>query len=168
MNFLYRLSRPRKLHLLHEPAVVRLLAACALLLAILCQSSPVMAQSDASAVSTLSALPLASVLGGGSVAAGAVLVTPVALSAAGAALIVKMVESTARGTVCVLERISDGARVSLDIGAASAVGVSVVTGTVVTVGVIGAGVVLSTLGEVIAFLPNVLGTALLHNERLTF
>jgi hypothetical protein len=35
------------------------------------------------------------------------------------------------------------------------------------VSVIGSGVVLSALGEAIAFIPNELGRALLHNERVT-
>jgi len=46
-------------------------------------------------------------------------------------------------------------------------GVSMVAGTVVVVSVVGAGVVLSAAGEAIAFIPNALGRALLHNERLT-
>ena len=70
------------------------------------------------------------------------------------------------GTVYVLERASDGARVSVEVAgrgvAASAYGV----GTVVTCSVIGTGVVLSVAGEVLAFVPNALGRALLHNERL--
>jgi hypothetical protein len=37
----------------------------------------------------------------------------------------------------------------------------------VVVSVVGAGVVLSAAGEAIAFIPNALGRALLHNERLT-
>jgi hypothetical protein len=37
----------------------------------------------------------------------------------------------------------------------------------VTVSVIGTGLVLSALGEAIAFVPNELGKALLHNERIT-
>ena len=40
-------------------------------------------------------------------------------------------------------------------------------GTVVAVSVIGAGVVLSAAGEVLCFIPNELGRALLHNERIT-
>ncbi|MEO8120001.1 MAG: hypothetical protein ABI606_11855 [Rhodoferax sp.] len=45
---------------------------------------------------------------------------------------------------------------------------SVVAGAMATVSVIGAGVVLSVAGEVIAFIPNALGRALLHNEHVTF
>ncbi len=36
-----------------------------------------------------------------------------------------------------------------------------------TVSTIGAGIILSAAGEAIAFVPNALGRALLHNERLT-
>ena len=153
------------------PARVRtvsLLSAVVLSALVLCPPGAALAQSDASAVSALSALPVASVVAGGSVVAGSVLVLPVAVSTAGAVLIIKTVESTARGTLCVLERVSDGTRVSLEISAASATGVSLVAGGAVTVSVIGTSVMLSTLGEVIAFVPNALGTALLHNERLTY
>ena len=64
-----------------------------------------------SAISTLSALPVASVLvmGGavGTSAVGAsvaVVALPVALSATGAVLVVKSVEVGARGAICLLER----------------------------------------------------------------
>jgi hypothetical protein len=118
------------------------------------------AQSEASLV--LSALPIASV-----VVAGAVVAVPVILSTAGAVLVVKAVESTARGTVYVLERASDGARASIELTGKAVQGTSIVAGTALTVSVIGAGVVLSALGEAIAFIPNELGRSLLHNERLT-
>jgi hypothetical protein len=125
------------------------------------------AQSEASALSTLSALPMASVVVGVSAAAGAVLVVPVVLSTAGAVLVVRVVEVSARGTVYVLERASDGARASVEVLGKGVAGASVLVGTVVTVSVIGAGVLLSAAGEVIAFIPNALGRALMHNERIT-
>jgi hypothetical protein len=132
-------------------------------------SSKSYAQSEASIV--LSMLPVASVLVtgiGASTAAGASVAAPVILSTAGAVFVVKVVEVTARGTVYVLERASDGARVSVEILGkgvkASAVGV----GATVAVSVIGTGMVLSALGEAIAFIPNELGKALLHNERITY
>ena len=112
-------------------------------------------------------MPVASVVVGASAAAGAVLAVPVVLSTAGAVLVVKAVEVSARGTVYVLERASDGAAASVEIIGKGAVGVSVGAGTLVTVGVIGSGVILSAAGEVIAFIPNALGRALLHNERVT-
>jgi hypothetical protein len=77
------------------------------------------------------------------------------------------VEVTARGTVYVLERVSDGARASVEVGARGVSAVSVGVGAALTVSVIGTGVLLSAAGEVIAFIPNELGRALLHNERIT-
>ena len=141
------------------------LAAAALVLGLVA-GAPARAHGEASAVSAVSALPLASVVVGAGAAASAVAAVPVVLSTAGAVLVVKTVESTARGTVVVLERASDGAQASIELGARAAGGVSLAAGTVVMVSVIGAGVVLSAAGEVIAFIPNALGRALLHNERL--
>lgn len=125
------------------------------------------AQSEASALSAVSTLPLASVVVGASATAGSVVAVPVVLSTAGAVLVVKTVESTARGTLYVLERASDGARASIEVVGRGVAGVSMGVGTVVVVSVVGAGVVLSAAGEAIAFIPNALGRALLHNERLT-
>ena len=125
------------------------------------------AQSEATALSTLSALPLASVIISGAAATGAALAMPVALSTAGALLVVRLVEVSARGTVYVLERASDGVRTSVAIASSAVSGTALSVGTLVTVSVIGSGAVLSAAGEAIAFLPKALGRALLHNERLT-
>ncbi|MGE0097871.1 MAG: hypothetical protein AB7S86_05930 [Hydrogenophaga sp.] len=129
-------------------------------------SVPARAQSEASVA--LSALPLASVVVTASTAAAVVSVVPVALSVAGSVVVVKAVEVTARGTVYVIERVSDGARASVEFGARAASAASVGVGTALTVSVIGTGVLLSAAGEVIAFIPNELGRALLHNERVTY
>ena len=136
-------------------------------------SAPARAQSEASLV--LSALPVASVVGTASTVAGsavagaaAVSAVPAALAVSGAVLVVKAVEVSARGTVIVLERASDGARVSLELSGRAASGVVAGVGAAVAVSVIGAGVVLSAAGEVLCFIPNELGRALLHNERLTY
>ena len=116
------------------------------------QAPAAQAQSTASEASALSALPVAV-----SVAA------PVMLLSAGVALTVVAVEASAQGSVWVLERASDGARASVRFaGQASAV-----LGTAVVITVIGSGYVLSAAGEAIAFVPNAIGTALLHNEQLT-
>lgn len=125
------------------------------------------AQSEVSALSALSALPIASVVVGAAAVAGSVVAVPVVLSTTGAVLVIKTVESTARGTVYVLERASDGARVSVEITGKTMLGSAQIIGTSVVVTVVGAGVLLSAAGELIAFLPNALGKALLHNERLT-
>ncbi len=142
-----------------------LIAACAALTGVAIPMDA-KAQSDASALSALSALPLASVVVA-SASVGSVVAVPLVLSTAGAVLVVKAVEVSARGTVYLLERASDGAVASIEIVGKGVGAASMAAGTLVTVSVIGAGVVLSAAGQVIAFIPNALGRALLHNERLT-
>ncbi len=147
--------------------------ACGLLLAGV--ASPAQAQSELSV--GVSALPAASVVGaasagaasaGAASAAGAALVAlPVALSVGGAVLVVKAVEVSARGTVYLLERVSDGARCSVEVAGRAASDVAASVGTSVVVSVLGAGVLLSAAGEALAFIPNELGRALLHHERLS-
>lgn len=111
---------------------------------------------NASDASALSALPIAV-----SVAA------PVMLLSAGAMLTVVAVEASAAGTVWVLERASDGARMSVTVSAQAAGGLSVAAGTAVVVTAFSAGWVVSTAGRAIAYIPNEIGTALLYNERVT-
>jgi len=122
-------------------------------LALLAQA-PVQAQStDASAISML---PVAV-----SVAA------PVSLFSAGVVLTVVAVESTARGTVWVLQRASDGARVSVRFAGKVLAGAALSAGAAVVISVVGSGYVLSAAGQAIAFIPNEIGAALLHNEKIT-
>jgi hypothetical protein len=128
---------------------------------------PARAQSEASAA--LSLLPVASVVasaGGASAAAGAVVALPAALSVGGAVLTVVAVEASATGTVYVLERASDGAQASVEVSGRAASAAAYGVGTVVACSVIGTGATLSAAGEVLAFVPNALGRALLYNERL--
>lgn len=122
----------------------------------------------ASASSAISLLPVASIVGAASMAAGAVMAIPAMLLVSGGVVILRAVDVSARSTVYVLEHASDGTRVSVEVVGASAVGASVVAGAQVITTVIATGVVLSVAGEVIAFLPNETGRALLHNERLTW
>lgn len=122
---------------------------------------------EASAASMISALPVASVIASASDVGGAAMAIPLTLSVAGSTLLVKAVEASARGVVCVLERASDGARASVEIAGRGLQIASVVAGAVVTVSVVGTGTMLSTAGQVIAFIPNELGRSLLHNERVT-
>ena len=121
------------------------------------------AQSEASAA--LSLMPLASVVAvaGGASAAAAL---PVALSVGGAVLTEQAVQSTAHGTLMVLERASDGAQVSLQLTGRAGARVAGSVGTAVVCSVIGTGVLLSVAGELLAFVPNALGRALLHDERV--
>ncbi|OWQ44711.1 hypothetical protein CDL60_22745 [Roseateles noduli] len=110
--------------------------------------------SDASAA--LSAVPVAISV-----------VAPSAVLSGGAALVVVAVESTARGTVWVLERASDGVRISVEFFGKVAVGASNAIGTAIVVTAISTGFVLSAASEAVAFIPNEIGASLLHNERIT-
>ena len=114
------------------------------------------AQAELSAVSALSALPIA-----------VSITAPVMVLSAGAMLTVVAVEASATGTVWVLERVSDGARTSLRLGAQVAGGLSVAAGTALVVTAVSTGWVLSAASQAIAFVPNEIGAALLYNERIT-
>jgi hypothetical protein len=105
---------------------------------------------------------------GASTAASAIASIPVALSVGGSYLVVKTVESTARGVIYVLERTVDGASATIEVLGRGIHGTSLAVGTAVTVSVIGTGVILIAGGSAIAFLPNEIGRSLMRNERLTF
>ncbi|GCL64529.1 hypothetical protein [Pseudaquabacterium pictum] len=133
-------------------------ALCAGLASALLLAAPLSARAaDASAAaSALSALPVA-----------VVVAAPVALLAGGAQLSVVAVEASAEGTVWVMQRGSDGARASLRLAGQAAGGASVAAGTVVTVTALGSGLLLSAAGQALAFVPNAVGLALMHNERVS-
>jgi hypothetical protein len=92
----------------------------------------------------------------------------VAIIAGGAALTVVSVQASAVGTVIVLERASDGARATLQLSGRMLEGVSIGVGTAIAVTATSTGYVLSEAGRVLCLVPNELGRALLHNERITF
>ena len=141
----------------------RLLVATALALSLGAQAHT--SPSEASAV--LSVAPV--VLSVGAVSATGVVLSalPAGILSAGVTLTVVAVEVVGSTTVWVLERASDGARISIRASGKLAEGVVVSTGAAVTVSVIGAGTVLSVAGEVIAFIPNEIGKALLYNEQVS-
>lgn len=143
---------------LKEMTMKHRLSSLLIALALAAQAVPAAAHrsSGASELSALSMLPVAV-----SVAA------PVALLVSGAALTVVAVEAASDGTVWILERASDGARASVTLGGAAVGGISVAAGAVVVCTAMSAGWVLSTAGKAIAYIPNELGRALLHNERIT-
>ena len=125
------------------------------------------AQSDASLL--VSALPIASVVVGTAVSVGAstaVVALPVALSVDGAKLIVKGVKASAKGTVLLLESASDGAAASIEISGKALRATGASLGDTILVSVILTGALLSVAGEVIAYVPNEMGKALLYNERI--
>ena len=88
---------------------------------------------------------------------------PVLLVAGSGVFTIVAVEASAGGTVWMLERVSDGVRASVRFAGH----VSAAAGTVVLVTAVSTGWLLSAAGQAIAFVPNELGRALLHNERLT-
>lgn len=69
-------------------------------------------------------------------------------------------------TVFLLERASDGAVASVELGAAAAGSVALGVGASVVTTVIASGVILSAAGEVLCFIPNAIGRALLYNEKI--
>ena len=123
---------------------------------------------NGSAISEVSALPIASIAIVGSAASATAMALPLALASAGSALVIKSVTLSARGTICLLERVSDGVQLSVEIAARGIERAALVVGRTVQVVVLSAGVVLSVAGEAIAFVPNEIGRTLMHHERLTF
>ena len=129
----------------------------------------------AAATLALAASGAAQAHGGPSDASAALSAVPVAISvvapsvvlSAGATFVVVAIESTARGTIWVLERASDGARISVEFSGKVVAGAATSIGTAVVVTAISTGYVLSAAGEAIAFIPNEIGASLLHNERVT-
>lgn len=133
--------------------------AASALFAVAALAGPLQARAQSEASIALSVLPLASVTVIGSAAFATV--------GSAMSLTVVAVEAAVDGTVYLLQRASDGAKFSVKLAAQGVAGASLVAGTVVTASVIGTGVLLSAAGELIAFIPNTVGRALLHNERLS-
>jgi hypothetical protein len=105
------------------------------------------AQSEAGALDDVSALPVASVGLGG------------AIAAPGAVFVVKGVDASAYATVYALERVTDGARLSVEIAGRRAASTAIATGRVVTAKGTSTGIVLAADQQAIAFIPNALGRA---------
>ena len=131
-------------------------AALALAAALAAASAPTRAHNELSEASALSALPVAV-----SVAA------PALLLAGGAALTVVSVQTSATGTVWVLERASDGARATLQFSGRTVGASLAAAGTAVLVTALSTGWLISAAGQAIAFVPNQIGASLLYNERVT-
>lgn len=97
----------------------------------------------------------------------AVVALPSVALAGGAALTVVAVEASAAGTTWVLERAADGSRLSLQLAAGSVAASGLAVGAVLAVTVISTGWILSQAGRVVCFVPNQIGAALMHGERIT-
>lgn len=109
-------------------------------------------------------------------ASGLSVVLPVAVSVAGSVLIfsaattlvVVSVQATAYGSVWVLQRVSDGMRVSVRWGAEGARAASMAVGTTLEVTALSAGWLLTSASEAMAFIPNELGGSLIFHEQMTY
>lgn len=123
------------------------------------------AQSDASNVGDISSLPLASVESA-SYLAYASRFFALDASATAVDLIVRDVRLSGTAIQYVMERVTDGVRVTVEISGQGLGHSALAFGTPVSARVLGTGVVLSAAGQVLAFVPNALGRALLHNERI--
>jgi hypothetical protein len=116
------------------------------------------ANEDLSAASSLAlSLPMAIVAS-----------APAVVLSAGVQLTVVAVTASATGTVWVLERASDGARIVLRLSGDLARGASIGVGAALSVTALSAGWLLVASGEALCFVPNELGVGLLHNRRLTY
>jgi hypothetical protein len=136
--------------------VIETMVAVSLVVPAALVATPAMAHDDGlSEASALSALPVAM-----SVSA------PLMLAAGASVMTIVAINVVADGTVWVLQRASDGARISVKWTGLSVGMASVAVGTAITVTAVSAGWVLSTAGEVLALIPNELGRALLHHERV--
>jgi hypothetical protein len=84
--------------------------------------------------------------------------------AASTAVVVESVEKTGDSVVIVLKGASEGAKASIKLSGQAVKGASVAVGNAVTVSTIASGYVLVSAGQVIAFVPNEVGKALLHHS----
>ena len=92
---------------------------------------------------------------------------PVVLIAGVGSIVVTGVEASAEGTVWIVENVADGAKGSICFAGRVVGGAAIAVGTVVVVTVVATGMVLSTAGRVIAFVPNEIGRTLSYNQRVS-
>ena len=92
---------------------------------------------------------------------------PVVLIAGVGSIVVTGVEASAEGTVWVVENVADGVKGSICFAGKAVGALAVAVGTVVVVTVVATGMVLSTAGRVIAFIPNEVGRSLSYNQRVS-
>jgi hypothetical protein len=130
-------------------------------------ATPAHAKNGLSELSEVAVMPVASVVVAASAVATIAVATPIALATDGAVLSVIAVKASAQGTVFVLERASDGARVSVEIAGKLAKSTALALNSTVKVSLLAAGTVLSVAGEVLAIIPSAIGAELLHSERIT-
>ena len=92
---------------------------------------------------------------------------PIVLVAGAGSIVVTGVEASAEGTVWIVENAADGVKGSICFAGRVAGAAAVAVGTVIVVTVVATGMVLSTAGHVIAFIPNEIGRSLSYNQRVS-
>ena len=98
----------------------------------------------------------------------AVVVTGSVLTVSGAgALVVESVDVVGERVVVVRTAAGDGSKAAVQFSGKALEGVSVAAGTAVSVVAMSAGHALVVSGQVIAFIPNEAGKALLHHSRVS-
>ncbi len=138
------------------PSASRTRSATLAIAAALAVHNAAQAQSQTSELSEASIVPVAI-----SVA------LPVVLVAGVGSIVVTGVEASAEGTVWIVENVADGVQGSIRFAGRVVGTTAVAIGTVVVVTVVATGMVLSTAGHVIAFIPNEIGRTLSYNQRVS-
>jgi hypothetical protein len=127
----------------------------ALLSLLFCACAGAHANGDASAPSRLSADGSALVVAG----------SLVSVAAAGSVVVIG-VQTSAEGVALVLQGASDAGTATVRLSGQAARGLSIAAGTVLEVVATATGHVLVLSGKALAFVPNEIGKALLHHERV--
>jgi len=99
-----------------------------------------------------------------SIGSAVVLAGPVSVLAGAGSIVIASVEAVADGVVLVLKSSVTGSQAVVKLSAEGAKGLSLVAGSVVEVSVMSTGYLLVQSGKVIAFIPNEIGTSLLHHS----
>ena len=141
---------------MRPPSASRTRSATLAIAAALAVHNAAQAQSQTSELSEASIVPVAI-----SVA------LPVVLVAGVGSIVVTGVEASAEGTVWIVENVADGVQGSIRFAGRVVETTAVAIGTVVVVTVVATGMVLSTAGHVIAFIPNEIGRTLSYNQRVS-
>lgn len=81
-------------------------------------------------------------------------------------LVVTSVEVLAQGSVVVLKGVSDGISVTVQLSGQAIQGLGLASGAMVQASAVATGHILISAGKVIAFIPNELGKALIHHEKV--
>jgi hypothetical protein len=99
-------------------------------------------------------------------ASGVVVLGSMSMVAASAEVSVKSIEAVGDGVVLVLKGASDATTASIKLTGQAAKELSVATGTIVKVVAASTGHLLVVSGNAIAFIPNEVGTALIHHSKV--